>query len=449
MSVIDGRTPAGDRPAAAYGAAPSQATLRTLPDPPALQDAPSSPGGTSHLVALDGIRAVASLIVVLLHTAFATAMAADNTMVWRVIYNGGVGVPIFFALSGLLLYRPWARNAIEGGTRPDARAYLWRRGLRILPTYWIVLAVGLIAFSPGHAASPRAWLEWATLTEHYDPNPWWDGVGPPGLGPVWSLSVEVSFYLLLPLLAVGLRWFAVRGGRAGVDERARRLLIALLTLTALSYLTTMVLRATVEYETMFYYEHLLPRSLLYFTLGMALSVVSVWAKARPGTQVARRAAILGSMPGAWWLMALCCLVLASTPISLPFQDVPQNAPQYMVSGALYPLIALGVVLPAALAPRNRVTVAVLGNRLVRSVGLISYGIYLWHQPIIQAWYDITGRPLWHRDFWVLFPVTMAGSLVVATVSYFAVEKPFQLLRDRGPGRRRAGPARKADPPPAR
>lgn len=388
-------------------------------------------------MALDGIRAVASLFVVMLHTAFSTAMAADNTMFWRVVSNGGVGVPIFFALSGLLLYRPWARQVIEGGEGPDARTYLWHRGLRILPAYWIVLVVGLFAFSRGHVDSFRTWLEWLTLTAYYNPRPWWDGVGPPGLGPIWSLSVEASFYLVLPLLAAGLRWFAVRGGRDDPDERARRLLIGLGVLTVLSYATTMVLRLTVEYEAMFYYEHLLPRSLLYFTLGMALSVVSVWAGARPGTRVARRAAVLGAMPGAWWLLALCCLVLASTPISMPFQDVPQNGPQYIVSGTLYPVIAVAVVLPAALAPGDRVTVAVLGNPVLHRIGLISYGIYLWHMPVIQGWYDITGWPLWNRDFWVLFPVVFAVSVVAATVSYFAVEKPSQLLRDRVPGRRRA------------
>src|SRR5690606_13604646 len=102
---------------------------------------------------------------------------------------------------GLLLYRPWARAALDGTPGPQVLPYLWRRGLRVLPAYWIVATVALLLWSREHL-SVRAWVEVLTLTFTYNLDPWWEGTGPYGLGQMWSLCVEVSFYVLLPVFAL-------------------------------------------------------------------------------------------------------------------------------------------------------------------------------------------------------------------------------------------------------
>ncbi|WP_232306798.1 acyltransferase family protein, partial [Thermobifida cellulosilytica] len=169
------------------------------------------PQVSGHQPALDGMRALAALLVLVFHVATETGDALAPGAVGALLAGGDMAVPLFFALSGLLLYRPWAAAAIDGAPGPSVRAYLRQRAVRILPAYWLVAVVALLLWSREHLGSPRAWLEVLTLTFTYDPHPWWTGTGPRGLGQIWSLCVEVSFYLLLPLLAAALAALARRG----------------------------------------------------------------------------------------------------------------------------------------------------------------------------------------------------------------------------------------------
>src|SRR4051812_14569134 len=105
------------------------------------------PADRGHIDSLDGLRAIAAFVVVIFHVAYSTADLLTGSGAWRVVAHGDVAVPIFFALSGLLLYRPWARRTLVRGPAPKVRTYLWRRALRILPGYWAVVVVALVAFN--------------------------------------------------------------------------------------------------------------------------------------------------------------------------------------------------------------------------------------------------------------------------------------------------------------
>ena len=91
--------------------------------------------------------------------------------------------------------------------------YLRRRALRILPAYWAVVLIALPVLNPGAARHAWPWIQYLLLIQNYDSHPWWSGTGATGLAQAWSLVVEASFYLVLPLLAAALTWFACRGGR--------------------------------------------------------------------------------------------------------------------------------------------------------------------------------------------------------------------------------------------
>lgn len=201
---------------------------------------PAGPaGGTGRLAALDGIRALAALAVLVYHVAVETGAALHDGFLGALLSRGDVAVPVFFTLSGFLLYLPHARAVIEGTAAPRAGAYLLRRALRILPAYWLVVAVALPLWSPEHVTDAATWLKLLLLVHVYDPAPWWSGLGPAGLAQMWSLCVETAFYLVLPLLAAALAWFAARKG-ADPGRRARRLLTALAAISALSYLWTLL-----------------------------------------------------------------------------------------------------------------------------------------------------------------------------------------------------------------
>lgn len=395
---------------------PTESSPRTSPRP-----APAA----GHLASLDGLRSIAILLVVGLHVAGATGLTTADGLTWRMLANGGIGVSIFFALSGFLLYRPFARATLDGGRMPDVRWYLRRRALRILPAYWLMLVFVLPAFNREEARDPAVWLQMLTLTHNYDLYPPWPlgGVGLQGLGPIWSLSVEATFYLVLPLLALGLRRFS-RG-------EPRRLLAGLAVLGGLSLLETLVMRYLEYFGTvlgedpfrlLFYNERLLPRSLVFFVLGMAMAVLAE----RPN----RVRDVLGSAPGISWTAAVCALALMSTPLATPLYG-GQSAHQYLVHNLLSVVIVVAVVAPVAFAPEAPFVRDVLANPLMCRLGVISYGVFLWHSPVIELWYALTGRPQYLGDFWLVLGVTLVFSLMIASLSHLFVEQPAQRL-----GRRR-------------
>jgi peptidoglycan/LPS O-acetylase OafA/YrhL len=124
------------------------------------------------------------------------------------------GVTLFFVLSGFLLFLPFATAALREQPRPAFAAYLRNRALRILPAYWFVLLfVALVlqsaalysAGKQGAIHDPSLLGQNALLLQTYHPST----VGT-GIGPAWSLVIEVAFYLVLPLLVLAAIWLAGR-----------------------------------------------------------------------------------------------------------------------------------------------------------------------------------------------------------------------------------------------
>lgn len=397
--------------------------------------APAQPGA-GHQDALDGVRTIAIALVVLTHVAWATGDSTLGGIYWSVIANGTVGVPIFFVLSGLLLYRPWARAALRSQPRPRPRPYLWRRGLRILPAYYVMLAFGMLVFNQAHLGSLRTWIEMITLTQNYALHPWWkQALGPVQMAPIWSLSVEVAFYLALPLLAAALHRFAARGAEtaagAQVDRTARRLLYGLAAVTVATFGATAAVRFSLSYRWIFYWEHLLPRSMPYFAAGMAITVLVEWA--RHSERPARVVAAVGAAPGIAWIISVCALVLVSTPLGTPVPGIPQtpqNPWQYLATILLYAVVAVALIAPVACRPEHPMTRRVLGGPTMRGIGLISYGVFLWHQVVIGLWYLVTGRPIFQHDMALVLTATVLVSLLLAGLSYQLIEKPALSLKHR-------------------
>ncbi|GAT65255.1 acyltransferase [Planomonospora sphaerica] len=389
---------------------------------PAVHQEAAGAGG--RLDALDGVRAVASFTVLLYHVANETGAALQEGFAGALLSRGDVAVPIFFALSGLLLYRPFATAVLTGAPAPRAGAYLWRRAVRILPSYWLVVAVALLLWSREHLADVWNWIVLLTLNQNYAVESWWHGLGPKGLAQMWSLSVEAAFYLALPLLAAGMAAFARRGG-ADADRRARRLLACLGALAAASFAWTLL----VYYPE--YRPHLNlwpPRSAVFFAAGMALAVVMAWARARPDGPAARFARGVAASPGSWWLVAALAYAVAASPVTgtrfLGIDGVWSGLFELL----LYTAVAFCLLAPAALLPDGGSPVrSLLGNRFTGFLGRISYGVFLWQFVAIYAWYGFTGQQPFTGDLLAnLVPVT-ALTVGLATLTYLLVERPFQRL----------------------
>ncbi|MEV2276238.1 acyltransferase [Nocardiopsis sp. NPDC049922] len=386
--------------------------------------------------ALDGIRAVAAVMVLLFHVATETGDALAPGVLGGLLASMDLAVPLFFALSGVLLYRPWARAVLDGVRGPRTRPYLWRRAVRVFPAYWVVAVTALLVYSREELGSLLYWGEVLTLTFPFDTDPPWLGTGPYGLGQMWSLSVEVSFYLLLPLIALALSLWARRGRT--VDVRGRRLMVGLALMTALAF---GALVPQFYPEAREYMHAWLPRSLGLFAAGMGLAVLSEWAWREPGPDgpVRRFCRTVAASPGVCWLVAGAFYVLNATPAAggrfIGAGDVWSSA----LNSATGIGFAFFVIAPAALAPRptgaparlrdarvwtgGRWMDALLRHRVCQFLARISYGVFLWQFMVLYLWRDFTGQEIFTGSFWLdAVPVTLV-TVLLAWATFRWVEEP--------------------------
>ncbi|MEU6039636.1 acyltransferase [Actinomadura sp. NPDC047616] len=402
---------------------------------------------SGHQSTLDGVRAVAALAVVVYHVASTAGAIGGN---W--LFNGGqVGVPLFFTLSGLLLYRPWAAAVLLGRPSPSLRGYLRKRALRILPAYWVVVVCFMLLVAKDHIGDTGTWGFLLTLTHTYLPDPWWGAsLGPPHLGQMWSLSVEVAWYALLPVTAAVLGWYARRAPSGDVDARARRLLFGLAAYAFVSLAYTVAMFVP---EPRLLLGLWVPRFFVWFAIGMALAVVTVWARTDTRHPVAGVCRAVADAWGVCWLGAALLYVIAATPVTGPLDLVTPDALwTSLFDLVLNGLCALAFVAPVALAPPGHGAIgAALGNPVMRFLGRVSYGLFLWQMLIIVGWYEWRDR-VFRGDLLPDLPLLLAASIAAATASYYLVERPVLLAARawdrRADARRKARKTRKAPDPAA-
>jgi peptidoglycan/LPS O-acetylase OafA/YrhL len=375
------------------------------------------PGGRD--AALDGIRGLAALGVWLLHVGGNTGVIYRDGMLAWMTTRLGIAVPIFFVLSGLLLYRPFARAVLDGGPPPSTGRYLWRRVLRVFPAYWLVVALALWAWS-----SPDwyDWLTWLLMLQNYTEQ----GRPPDGLYQMWTMPIELAFYLLLPLLAWALGRWARRGAPA---SRPVRLLGGLAVLPVVSLATVVAGHVADQPQFALW----LPHHLVYFAAGMAMAVLSVWIG---------RSRALDSLAPQLLVLALLLFALLSTELAGPRTLSLPTLSQSLWRMVLETAVAVLVVAPFALAPRGgSLRYRLLGNPVSAYLGRISYSVFLWHAPVITLYYLLSGAEPFNGDFWPVAMFTLVLTLLVSAGSHHLVEESALRLS----GRRRAP----APPPPAR
>ncbi|MFD6263967.1 acyltransferase family protein [Micromonospora chalcea] len=407
--------------------------------------APNTGRSDGWLPALEGLRAVAVIGVVVHHVAFLSGLTNSFARLASVLARLDVGVAIFFALSGFLLYRPFAVAAINGRSGPSVRRYLWHRALRILPGYWVMAVVALAWLNIDYLKSVWDWAIPLLLVQIYEPLRL-----PVGMEQTWSLATEATFYLALPLIAVlGRRM----GGRTPLG-RARRQL----ALGAVLVLAGLIWNA---------YAHgpdsplpglavlWLPAFLDWFGIGIMLAVLASWPAGTTSTPfltgltgdgsgrgdedlwsaTPRGLRVFTFAPGTSWLIAGALLWIASTPIAGPRGVEPAKPVESITEHVLFLLVAWCLIAPLVGPGSGGVPRALLGHRAVMFLGRISYGIFLWHLLALEACFRLLGFTRMNSSFWVLLAVTLALTVPVATASYYLIERPARRLRRLG-GRRR-------------
>jgi peptidoglycan/LPS O-acetylase OafA/YrhL len=392
------------------------------------------PPGNPRFPLFDSLRAIAALSVLTTHAGF---LAGANLHAWYGRYTArlDIGVAIFFVISGFLLYRPFVAARLGAGRAPGAAIFYWRRVLRIVPAYWLALTV--LALSPG---LPQMWGDhwWAYFgfIQIYRQD-WLLG----GLLPAWSLCVEMSFYAILPLVALAMRRLPVGRSREAI-LRSELALLALMQCGGIAFRVWVRsseggVPGSSLYST-------LPGNLTWFALGMALAVGSAACTGRASPRPVR---VVERWPSLCWAIAALLFWVVSTRIGIT-AEFPQRytGAQWLAEHLLYGAVGFFLLLPAVFGDsRGGLPRAILRNRVLGWLGLVSYGIFLWHLPLVERLANGATRDWWgeHRMLGV-WGAGLTVSTACAAASYYLFERPILRYKDRPPWRREL-PARMAAP----
>ncbi|OBB61116.1 acyltransferase [Mycobacterium sp. 852013-51886_SCH5428379] len=362
---------------------------------PVVQGGLESVSTAERVASLTGVRAVAAILVVLTHAAYTTGKYPQG-FAGLVYSRMEIGVPIFFVLSGFLLFRPWVQAAAHDRPAPSVRRYAWHRVRRIMPAYVVTVLVAYLVYH-FRTAGPNPGHTWEglfrnlTLTQIYTDSYLYSFLHQ-GLTQMWSLAVEVAFYVVLPLLAyVLLVVLCRRRWRPGL------LLAGLAALATISPLWLWLVHYTASLPDGA--RLWLPTYLVWFLGGMLLAVLQAMGV---------RAYALACIP-----LAVVCYLIASTPIAGAPTTSPAGLGEALTKTGFYAVIATLVVTPLALGNRGWYS-RLLATRPMVFLGEISYEIFLIHLITMEVvMVEILRYPIYTGSFAALFVVTMIVTLPLA------------------------------------
>jgi peptidoglycan/LPS O-acetylase OafA/YrhL len=352
--------------------------------------------GQCYLPGLDGLRALAVAAVIAYHEQFGWAP------------GGLLGVGVFFTLSGYLitdlLLGQWAASG-----RVNLGDFWLRRARRLLPALFVMLAVvtawvtladraRLASLRWPAAAAASYWSNWYLIASSQS---YFARFAPPQpLDHLWSLAVEEQFYLIWPwLLLLGL--LCLRGRR---PTAVRWLALPTLGLAAASTVAMLLLYQPGVDPTRVY-EGTDTRA---FGLLIGAALAMTWPS-RHASGAAGRSRRLLDLAGVAGLVVIGVMIWR----------VGQYSPFAYRGGLVLLSLATAAVVAAAACPAGLVS-RMLGWGPLRWIGVRSYGIYLWHYPVI-----VLTSPAFAGEDLPRAALQIAASVVLAALSWRFVEEPVR------------------------
>jgi len=380
-----------------------------------------------YLGGLDGVRGIGAFSVLVAHCIVHFASDSTPNGIAQMLAQA---LTVFFAMSGMLIYTPFVRDIARGERRLDVGRYASRRMLRVFPAYLVIFVVccfglravylsnAVDASAPGGDAGagmmtdPIGLLLNLSLLQTFVPEHLQTGINPS-----WSLTTELTFYALLPLLAV---WLVGRSSRRFTLALVPAAVLLIAGIAGRAWAEHLYSRSTglSAFEAEFGANGIavLSRSLLAigdtFALGMVVAVLFVWTQR-------------GELP--WWTRARAtttgwAAIALGTVGGLVLRD---SNPWFM--GSLTSVAAAGVILLMVDPPargESSVLVRAASWRPVEYLGEISLSFYLWHFPMIvlasraglfdtDSWGSLAGAAL----------LVSAASAVLGAITFTLVERP--------------------------
>jgi peptidoglycan/LPS O-acetylase OafA/YrhL/peroxiredoxin len=381
---------------------------------------------------LDALRGLAAISILVLHAyqnsrtldALIDSKASsgyaygDNYIVRNLIINLDFGLGVFFALSGFVVFLPFAKAIIEGRRHMGVREFMTRRFFRIVPLYFVAIFVVWNSRYYGGTTQIPDLVRHLTFTQIYNNDEIFYTIGP-----AWSLAVEMHYYVMTAVLIFVL----TKIGRRIASRRGRIVLVAAFP-AALAI-------ASIAYKAWAFYVRHLPldnslsahRYTVYysalaradgFAFGMLLSVIFV---------------VLGSWrPKTPWLPRALCLAAI-----LPFAGMvavrgDRTTDPHFISLYYYSWIGLGTTLimsAIVLSKHEWFSMRMLRARPLQFLGVVSYSLYMWHEPLMRSLEKHHILVFKEPTTW---PLSVAALITIALftawASYHLIEVPGQALR---------------------
>lgn len=349
------------------------------------------------LPALEGLRAIACCGIIVTHVAFQTG-ADHGSLFNRMMARTDFFVPVFFALSGFLLWRghhgAFSFSFDAANLRALAGYYVKRVG-RIMPAYWVTVVAVLLLFPVAGEPSVVAMTANVFLAQIY-----LSGGLLGGLTHLWSLCVEMAFYLVMPVLAIAF----------GRNKPAVRVAI-IIALSTLSFGWAFIPAFAAPPGPRELNPHIMPPA---FTAWFGVGLLSAELERFSGSRAER---IITRLRPVFWLLAVAMLAVAAS-------DGPEGLthaePAEFARRTLYGLIfAASLIIPYALAPRS----AFLESPWMQALGRWSYSIFLWHMAMLSLVFPLLGINLFSGYTALVLITTFVLTVPVAALSYSLVEEP--------------------------
>ena len=354
--------------------------------------------GVRHISSIDGLRAIAVTAVVLYHLGIS----------W--IPGGFLGVDLFFVISGYVITR-LILDSINQSSALDLRAFYAARLRRIYPGFLFmvvctILFIGVWApeaikrFLSDLPFALTGTINWLLVARHQD---YFETVGrPPLLQHTWSLAVELQFYLIWPLILLGvLKYF----GKKNIARIA--LVIAMVSGTTLFFVSLQLDQSNAQQISHIYFGT--DTHSLGLFLGSALAVS--WIPQNLSADIEKRAQDVIDGIGVFGLLGLI-----STFLFIDESNASLYRIAFPLAGIFGCLVIISLVHPASrFAP-------IISTAPFRWVGQRSYGIYIWHWVIFQVTrpsVDLSGQT------WALYLARVLLVLALADISLRWVEIPFR------------------------
>jgi peptidoglycan/LPS O-acetylase OafA/YrhL len=359
----------------------------------------------AHIPALDGLRGLAVVAVVMYH--FAP----------EIVPAGFLGVDIFLVLSGFLI-TSLALEEVDRTKSMSASGFFARRARRLLPaSIATIVVVVIVARILDHGSVDSSLRGHAVAALTYIAN-WWSiaqqnsyqaafGTESP-LNHFWSLAVEEQFYLMFPLALIGT--IALLKRRIGLHRLTHIALVGAAVGAVASCALMWILRTPGSDPSRVYLGTDTRSQALFVGIAIAC-IIRLWPV--NSLKAATRTVLTTAA-----LVALAALVgIAST--------ADFRSDWLYTGGFLLIAIATGIIV-LALNGHDSIVTKVLSFRWFRTLGLVSYGLYLWHWPIKVF---VTGERLHLSDDQAgrieLFVIRVALTAVATALSWYLIEQPFR------------------------